>query len=168
MKSPEYRTSIRVMASALTVAMAMILGCAYPTVRPSVVDSKGIQPFIGNHYGQFDMAYSGDEKRPGAIRFDLKQDGISFTGRGWTPLQSRSRAEEMALYMNRIYAYMGNDAQGPRLYEIRDPKGSLLGYYYSPVASTPIRKQGGDYDIDPITFQDIEERGRPGLRGAGG
>jgi hypothetical protein len=45
--------------------------------------------------------------------------------------------------------------RGPYLYLIVDKEGRTIGYLYSPLGQTPVRRVGEDYSIDRITIGDV-------------
>jgi hypothetical protein len=152
---------------ALCITLSLIFGCAYAKIRPGTLETGRIHEFIDKQYTNADISYSGDRSVPGAIRFDLKNDNIALTGSGWYRVESKNQLHGMVDGMLRKYYYWGTDAQGPRLSVILDRNDKKIGYLFSPVDNTPIRTDGQNYSLEPVTDPDIRERARPGIRGAG-
>ncbi len=151
----------------LWIILSLILGCAYAKIRPGNVETGRIHEFIDQQYAISDISYSGNRSIPGAVRFDLRDDDIALTGTGWHPVESKRQIHGMVDSMILKYKYWGTDAQGPRISVILDRNDKKIGYLFSPVDYTTIRADGENYSLEPVTYLDIRERAKPGLRGAG-
>jgi len=146
----------------------MMLACAgYGKMRPSSVDSGDMQAFIDTRFQDLDTAYCGNPAAPTAILMDRKSDPVRLKGPGWTPITAKDQFSQMVSAMKQEYRFWGLDAKGPRLSDILDANGRLVGHLYSPVDFTTIRPDGADYAVDTVTWDDIRERADPGIRGMG-
>jgi len=153
----------------LFLVLLQVFGCAYGKIRHSPIEVGKINEFINQHYGNFEIAYSGERDKLGAIRFDLKDDDILLTGKGWQPIEGKDQLDEMLDIMIAKYRYWEGIFRGPYLYLILDKNNNTIGYFYSPLDRTVVRPDGGNYRLDPITELDIREELRvPSIKGAGG
>jgi hypothetical protein len=158
-----------ILVIALLTLSSQILGCAYGKIRHSNIEITKIHGFIDQNYDNFYAAYSGKMDRPGAIRFDLKEDDVILTGNGWHPIESRAQLREMLRYMEAKYRFWEGIFRGPYLYLILDKNDKAIGYYYSILDNTPVSPDGANYSLDPVTELDIRKQLRyPSIRGAGG
>jgi hypothetical protein len=135
-------------------------GCAhegYGKIRDSSIDHTKIHEFMDKEYDNFKAAYSGGEE-PAAIRFDVKDDGVQLIGDGWNPVQGKEELHAIVDYMIQRYRFWMGVYRGPYLYLIVGGEGRTIGYLYSPLDHTPVRKLGEDYSVDTITIFDIREK----------
>jgi len=145
------------------LVLSLVLGCTYGKIRNSHVESSKIHEFIDQNYGNCQIAYSGEKDKPGAIRFDLKDDDILLTGEGWHPIENRAQLYEMVENMNSIYRrYRGVvGALGPQLFLILDKNDKTIGYLFSPISNIPVRPDGANYSIDPVSELDVRKQVYP-------
>ena len=149
--------------------LVLLAGCAYGKLRTSDVKLDRIPEFLDENYDRFIVSYSGEEGTPAAIRFDLKDDSVTLTGAGWTPVEDRDALHRMMDSMIARYRFWEGIFRGPYLLEILSTDGTRIGYYYSILEYTTIRPDGPNYSMDPVTDLEIREKLRyPSVRGAGG
>jgi hypothetical protein len=155
---------------ALLFLFTLVLGCAYGRITPSPVTTGNLQEFLDQHEGVLDAAYSGDKDRPGAILFDIKNDGVQLKGDGWHPIKDKEGLHQMVAYVSRAYRYWGGDwTESARLYSVLNNSGKTIGYLLSPLDTAVVRSANGTYSVDPVTEPEIREKLRyPSIRGAGG
>ena len=149
-------------------AVLMMFACTgYGSMRPSSIGAGKIQAFIDARFEDMHAAYCGGEAAPTAILLDLKSDSVRLGGAGWTPVNGKDQLVRMIFAMQKEFRTWGLDVGGPRLSEILDASGSVVGYLYSPVDETIVRPDGADYTVDTVTWDNIRERADPGIRGMG-
>jgi hypothetical protein len=154
---------------AVIVLSSQILGCSYGKISHSNIEIAKIHELINQRYDNFQATYSGARDRPGAIRFDLKDDDIVLKGKGWHPIENKEQLNEMLRYMEARYRFWEGIFRGPYLFLILDENDKTIGYFYSILDNTPVRPDGKDYSLDPVTELDIRKQLRyPSIRGAGG
>jgi hypothetical protein len=147
--------------------VSLIMGCAYGNIVESSVPRSDIHQWIDENYDTFTASYSGTEEKPGAIRFDLKGDGVRLVGEGWYPIEGKKELDEMVTRMVHLYLrkYKGNvGALGPQLYRILDKNGKLIGYFFSAIPRTPVRPDGKNYTMDPVNELDVRNESYPWYR----
>lgn len=152
----------------MLAAALLAVGCGgHAYMRPASTPSNDIHQWIEQNYDKFEASYSGSAEKPGAIRFDLKGDGIELTGEGWRPIVSEAELNELVDRMVRTYLhkYKGTvGALGPQLYKIISPEGKLIGYFFSPIPNTLVARKGNDYRMAPVTELDVRNEAYPWYR----
>jgi hypothetical protein len=148
------------------ISLFTLFGCAYGRVALLPPGQDDIDTFVEERYGTVDASYSGTMEKPGALRFDIKDDGGVLTGSGWQPLGSKDEILEIVRNMQATYRkYKGAlGARGPMLYAIMDKENQLIGYVYSPLDTIPVRTDGENYKLDAITEVDVRNLENPIMR----
>jgi hypothetical protein len=154
----------------VTVILFGLFACAYPEIRHSSVSPDDVTGFVEKNYDDFNITYCGGKKSPTAMRFDRKNDDVTFAGDGWYAVESRAQADDMIRDMIARYRFYNGVYSGPYLFEIKTKEGKVIGYYYSILDNLTTRKQDGNqYVLSPITELDIREaRKHITIKGAGG
>ena len=160
---------------AAAVFLFTLFGCAYGKLVLLPQGQDNIETFVEERYATVDASYSGTMEKPGALRFDIKGDGVTLTGSGWQPLGSKDAILGIVRNMQNTYRkYKGFvGVQGPRLYAIMGKENQLIGYIYSPLDTIPVRPDGKNYEVDAITEVDVRrvvypswgDQGRGGMGG---
>jgi hypothetical protein len=153
-------------SAAAAVFLFALLGCSYGRLVLLPRGQDNIETFVEERYGTVDASYSGTMEKPGALRFDIKDDGGVLTGSGWQPLESKDEILEIVQNMQATYRkYKGAlGARGPMLYAIMDKENQLIGYVYSPLDTIPVRTDGENYKLDAITEVDVRNLENPIMR----
>jgi hypothetical protein len=143
--------------AAVVIFLFALFGCGYGRLVLLPEGQDNIDTFVETRYEGLDASYSGTMEKPGALRFDIKGDGIQLTGSGWQPLGSKDAIFQIVRNMQATYGkYRGEvGARGPRLYTIMNEKNQALGYIYSPIDVIPVRPDGTNYEVDAITETDV-------------
>lgn len=159
--------SVRPITRSLTIAAALtILGCAYGKTHISEVEGDQVRAFVEQNYENLRAYYSGERERPGAILMDPKSDGVILVPDKWEPISSK---EELLELMDRMvqayYRKMKGEAGvfGPRLQLVLDKDDKRIGYFYSPVDNWPVRPEGSNYSVDPVTYVQVREWSQGGI-----
>ncbi len=143
--------------AATAVVLFALFGCAYGRLVPLPSGQDNIDTFVEKRYETLDASFSGTVEKPGALRFDIKGDGVTLTGSGWQPLDSKDAIFEIVRNMQTTYRkYKGFvGVLGPQLYEITDKENRTIGYIYSPIDTITVRPDGPNYQVDAITEVDV-------------
>jgi len=149
--------------AAAVIFLFALFGCAYGRLVLLPPGQDNIDTFVETRYEGLDASYSGTMEKPGALRFDIKGDGIQLTGSGWQPLGSKDAIFQIVRNMQATYRkYKGEvGALGPRLYTIMSEKNQPIGYIYSPLDTIPVRPDGKNYEVDAITEIDVRNHVYP-------
>jgi hypothetical protein len=149
------------------VFLFALFGCGYGKLVLLPQGQDNIHTFVEERYATVDASYSGTMEKPGALRFDIKGDGVTLTGSGWQPLGSKEAVLEIVGNMQTTYrkykGYVG--AVGPNLYAIMVKNNQLIGYIYSPLDTIPVRPDGKNYEVDAITEVDVRRAVYPSTWG---
>jgi hypothetical protein len=139
------------------ILLFALFGCAHGRLVLIPQGQDNIDTFVETRYEGLDASYSGTMEKPGALRFDIKGDGIQLTGSGWQPLGSKDAIFQIVRNMQATYSkYRGEvGARGPRLYTIMTEKNQPIGYIYTPIDVIPVRPDGTNYEVDAITETDV-------------
>jgi hypothetical protein len=143
--------------AATAIFLFALFGCAYGKLVLFPLGQDTIYTFIESRYTELEASYSGIWEKPGALRFDIKGDGIQLTGSGWQPLESKEAILEIVRNMQATYRkYRGEvGSRGPRLYTIMNENEQPIGYIYTPIDVIPVRPDGKNYEVDAITETDV-------------
>jgi len=153
----------------VTFILFSLFACAYPEIRQSTVNPDEVTGFVEKNYDNLTITYCGGKESPTAIRFDPKNDDVTFTGDGWYPVESKAQVNDMIRYMIARYRFYNGVYSGPYLFEIETKEGKVIGYYYSVLDDLTVRQDGNHYVLSPITEIDIREaRKHITIKGAGG
>jgi hypothetical protein len=139
-------------ASAAIILFALF-GCAYGRLTLLPPGQDNVVTFVEQKYQTVEASYSGNKEKPGALRFDIKDDGVMLTGPGWHPLGSKEEVLEIVQNMQATYRkYKGAlGTRGPLFYAIMDKENHVIGYIYSPIDTIAVRPDGKNYEVDAIT-----------------
>jgi hypothetical protein len=150
--------------AAAFILLFALLGCAYGKLVLFPLGPGNIDTFVEDRYPELEASYSGAMEKPGALRFDIKGDGIQLTGSGWQPLESKEAVLQVVRNMQHTYLgkYKGEvGAVGPRLYTIMNVNDQPIGYIYTPIGVIPVRPDGKNYEVDAITETDVRNYAYP-------
>jgi hypothetical protein len=144
-------------AAGAYILLFALFGCAYGRLVLLPQGEDNIETFVNERYQGLEASYSGTWEKPGALRFDIKGDGIQLTGTGWQPLESKEAILEIVKNMQTTYRkYKGFvGVLGPQLYAIVGKDNQTIGYIYSPIDYIPVRPDGTNYEVDAITEVDV-------------
>jgi hypothetical protein len=152
----------------VTVIILGLFACAYPVVEQSAIKPDDVVDFVDQHFDNFIITYCGLKASPTALRFDPKNDGVTWTGDGWYPVESKDLTDDMIRDMIARYRFYNGVYSGPYLFVIRTQEGRVIGYYYSILGDLTVTGGGNRYRLSPITDLDIREARRfITIKGAG-
>jgi hypothetical protein len=150
-------------SAAAAIFLFALLGCSYGKLVLFPPAEDNIDTFVAERYQGLEASYSGTREKPGALRFDIKGDGIQLTGSGWQPLGTKDEILEIVRNMQATYRKYGGEVglRGPRLYTIMNEKNQPIGYMYSPIDVITVRPDGPNYEVDAITETDVRDYAYP-------
>jgi hypothetical protein len=153
----------------VTSILLSLFACAVPGIKQSAVKSDDVMDFVDKNYDKFIITYCGEEGGPTAIRFDLKNDGITLTGKGWYPVESKAQLNDMLGNLTAKYHRYSQFYRGPYLFEIQTKEDRVIGYFYCLLVELNIRQEGNNYWMGPVTEADLrDDRKLYSIKGAGG
>jgi hypothetical protein len=166
----EFKDPRSVLKGVFVMAILISLfACAIPGIKKSAVKSEDVMDFIDKNYDNFIITYSGEKDSPTAIRFDFKNDDVTLTGDGWTPVESKAQAVDMIRDFDAKYRSYGMFYRGPYLFEIQSAEDRVIGYLYCLLVELTIRQEGKNYWMRAVTEGDLrDERKLYSIKGAGG
>jgi hypothetical protein len=153
----------------VTVILISLFACAIPGIKKSAVKSEDVMDFVDKNYDNFIITYSAERGSPTAIRFDFKNDDVTLTGDGWTPVESKAQTVDLIRDFIAKYRSYGMFYRGPYLFEIQSAEDRVIGYLYCLLVELNIRQEGNNYWMGPVTEADLkDERKLYSIKGAGG
>lgn len=153
----------------VTVVLFSLFACAFPGMKQSSIKQEDVMEFVDKNYDNFIISYCGQKGSPTAIRFDPKNDGVTLTGDGWYPVESKAQVDDIFSDLTAEYGRYSGLYRGPYLFEIQSKEGRIIGYLYSLLVQLNIRQEGNNYWMGPVTEADIrDERKLYSIKGAGG
>jgi hypothetical protein len=152
----------------VTVMLFSLFTCAFPGVKESSIKPDDVMDFVDRNYDSFIVTYCGGKELPNAILFDPRDDGVTLTGDGWYPVESKAQVNDMIRRMIATYRYYPDYYHGPYLFEIQSKEGRIIGYYYSVFGNLTIRQDDNNYRLNPLTESDVrDEKKFYSIKGAG-